>query len=206
MRRYFLIFTETLAMSTFPLLFGLAVVAPEAVVLLLHSKWASAAAPLSWLAMFMAVRTLSYPATQLLATLRFARFGAWVSFLSLAIMPVAFWFASGWGVGAVAASWLVLAPVTVLPTMVKVCREIECGTAEYLGALLPASVGCGAMLAVILTMPSWLTLSGWPRLISEVALGGTVYCTVLWFLFRERVMRFVRFFLDLRKPRDAAAV
>ncbi len=77
-RRYFLIFTELLSLSCFPLLFGLAIVAPDAVQLLLGSQWASAAAPLRWLAIFMAVRTMSYLNSQLGTTLRFTRFGMWM--------------------------------------------------------------------------------------------------------------------------------
>jgi PST family polysaccharide transporter len=206
MLRYFLIFTEMLAMTAFPLLFGLAVVAPEAVALLLKPAWASASAPLRWLAIFMAIRTLSYLSNQMLMTLRFTRFGMWMSFLNFALMPVAFYIASRWGVGAVAASWLIASPITVLPIIVKVSREIGCGIPQYLNALLPATVGCGGMLGAIFGLRRWITPRGWVGLIAEVALGGAVYGAVLWVLYRHRVMRFVRFFLDLRRAPASAAV
>jgi O-antigen/teichoic acid export membrane protein len=204
--RYYLIFTETLAMTASPLLFGLAVVAPEAVPLLLGPQWAGASAPLRWLAIFMAVRTLSYLSSQLLLTLRFTRFGMWMSFLNFALMPVAFYIASKWGVGAVAASWLIVSPITVLPIIVKVHREIGCGLAQYFDALLPAIVGCAGMLAAIFGLRRSIAPHGWPGLIAEVALGGAAYSAVLWLVYRQRVMRFVRFFRDLRRAPATAAV
>jgi hypothetical protein len=104
----------------------------------------------------------------------------------------------------VALSWLILAPVTVLPTIIKVCRAIECGVGEYLGSLLPACVGSGVMLAAILGLRAWMSPHGWPGLISEVALGGAVYCAALRVFYFDRVMRFVRFLRDLRGSRTAA--
>jgi len=207
MLRYFLIFSETLAMSVFPLLFGLAIVAPEAVDLLLGPKWALAAAPLRWLAIFVAIRTMGYLTGQVLTTLRFTRFGMWMSLITVALMPIAFYIASRWGAGAVAAAWLVMSPITVLPTAVKVFREIRCGFFQYLNALWPALAGSGAMLVAVMGFRSQVSLHGWLGLIAEVAVGGIAYCAILGGFFRNRVMRFIRFFRDFRRtPNPASAV
>lgn len=209
MRRYFLIFTESLSMAIFPLVFGLAIVAPEAVQLLLGPKWAGAAMPLRWLAIFMAVRTMSYLTNQLLTTLRFTRFGMWMSFLSFGLMPVAFWVASRWGVAAVAGAWLAMSPITVVPTAVKVLRTIRCGFSEYLGSLAPALAGSAAMLFAVLAVRIWVMPPTWPvifRLAAEVAVGGAAYLGVIWGFYRVRVMQYIRFFLQLRGSAQAVAV
>ena len=205
MLRYFLIFSETLAMSAFPLLFGLAIVAPETVALLLGPKWAGASSPLRWLAIFMVVRTMTSLMHQLIPTLRLTRFGMWMSFISFVLMPVAFYVASSRGVGAVAAAWLLMSPITVLPVAAKVFSEIGCSVAQYMRALSPAVAGSAAMLLAILGLRWWLRLQGWPGLMAEVTLGGVVYGGVLWVFFRERVMRFYRFFGGLRAPQSSAA-
>ena len=204
MLRYFLIFSETLAMTIFPLLFGLAIVAPETVVLLLGAKWAMAGAPLRWLALAVSIRTTLPLLNQILATLRLTRFGMWMTFLTFAVMPIAFYVASSRGIGAVAAAWLLMSPITVLPVALRVFREIGCGIMQYLNALLPAIVGSGAMLLAIIALRSRLVLHGWPGLIAEVVVGGLAYCICLWVLYRHRVMRFVRFFAGLRKSQSAA--
>jgi O-antigen/teichoic acid export membrane protein len=203
MLRYFLIFTETLAMTVFPLLFGLAIVAPETVELLLGPKWAMAAAPLRWLALAVSVRTMLPLLNQMLATLRLTRFGMWMSILTFVLMPIAFYVASSRGVGAVAAAWLLMSPITVFPVALKVFREIGCGVIQYLNALLPAIAGSGAMLLAIVALRSHLTLHGWPRLAAEVVAGGLAYCICLWGLYRHRVMRFVHFFARLRESKAA---
>lgn len=206
MRRYFLIFSETLAMSIFPLLIGLAIVAPEAVNLLLKSKWDSAIAPLRWLAIFIPIRTLGYLVSQLLNTLRFTRFAMVMSLVTFAVMPIAFVIASKWGVGAVAACWLIMTPIHTIPLFVKVFRAIHCGVVEYLNALLPAVVGSGLMLVAILGLRTRVQPHGWTGLAIEVSVGGIVYGAALWVLYRDRVMRFFRFFAGLRKRPEAASV
>jgi O-antigen/teichoic acid export membrane protein len=202
MVRYFLIFTESLAMTIFPLLFGLAIVAPEAVELLLGPKWAIAAAPLRWLAIFMTIRTMMSVMNQLLSTLRLTRFAMWMSLLTFVLMPVAFYLASPLGVGAVALAWLLTSPITVMPVAWKLFRAIGCSVTSYLNALLPALVGSGAMLVCVLALRSQLPLHGWAGLATEVAVGGLAYCACLWVFYRSRVMRFVRFFDDLRRSRN----
>jgi O-antigen/teichoic acid export membrane protein len=208
LRRYFLIFSELLSLSCFPLLFGLAIVAPDAVQLLLGSKWAGAAAPLRWLAIFLAVRTMSYLNTQLATTLRLTRYGMWLSLFNFGIMPVGFYVASRYGIGAVAAAWLVLSPATVLPITVKVLRAIDCSAAQYLKSLAPALMGSGAMLLGVIAF----RLSGAPshwnlfaRLAAQVAVGGIAYVGILAAFHRVRIMQYFRFFLELRSSPAVAA-
>ncbi len=198
MLRYFLIFSETIAMATFPLLFGLALVAPEAVQLLLGPKWAEASDPLRWLAIFMSVRTLSYLINQLLATLRLTAFGMRISMVNFILMPIVFYIASRWGVGTVAMSWLVMSPITILPAAVKVFRSIGCSVGQYIRALEPGIVGSAVMLAAVCALRRWVTLRGWTGLSAEVAVGGLAYCGVLGGLYLHRLSRFFRFFRDLR--------
>ena len=50
-RRYFVIILEGIGLAAFPLMLGLAMVAPEAVQAVLGPKWIAAAAPLAWLAL-----------------------------------------------------------------------------------------------------------------------------------------------------------
>ena len=206
MRRYFLIFTETLSMAVFPLVFGMATVAPEAVERLLGPKWEAAAAPLRWLAVYMAIRSMGYLVSQLLTTLRLTRFGMWMSLANFAVMPIGFYIASKWGLGMVAATWLFLSPLTFLPMAVKVLRAIHCSFLQYLTALLPALLGSASMIVAIEALRHWVTLAGWPGLGTEVATGGLAYAAVLWGFYRRRLLTFYRFFMDLRKSPDAAVM
>ncbi len=208
MRRYFLIFSETLAMALFPLVFGLAVVAPEAVQLLLGKNWASAAGPLRWLAIFMAVRTMAYLVNQLLTTLRLTRYGMWMTLLSLVVMPIAFFVGARWGISAIAAAWLVMSPITVLPVAMKVFPVIRCTLRQYLGSLAPAIAGSAVMLLAVLAFRSMWLPSHWPvfaRLSAEIAVGACAYAAIIAGFYRARVMQYVRFFLQLRTTPEPVA-
>jgi PST family polysaccharide transporter len=206
MLRYFLIFSESLAISVFPLLVGLAIVAPEAILLILGPKWAAAAGPLRWLSVSVMFRALLALMVQLLTTLRLTRFGMWMSLVTFVLMPAAFYLASGNGVNAVAAAWIVMTPVTFFPIAIKVFRQIGCTLSEYLNALSPAIVGSVAILIAVLALRSQVKLAGWPGLIEEIAVGGVAYVLVLFGLFRSRIMRFINFFRGLRTRQSVSAL
>jgi teichuronic acid exporter len=207
-RRYFLIVTESLALTVFPITFGLAVTAPEVVHVVLGPQWAAAVVPLRWLALFMGLRTMSGLLSQVLTSLRYTAFCMWISMLSLAVMPVSFYFASRWGLGAVAACWLALSPVTVGPLVLMLRRAISLPWRDYLDAVLPALLASAAMVAGLMAIRISPLPGGWPvsfSLAVQVVAGGAIYGTVLMLGYRERVLRYVRFFRQLRKKRDLLA-
>jgi teichuronic acid exporter len=199
-RRYFKIFSEVLSMSILPLMVGLVVVAPYAIKVLLTAKWDGAVVPLEWLAAFIGARTLSALGQQVLTSLRYTRYNMWVSVASFVIMPAGFYIATRWGAGAVAATWVVLAPVTILPVIVKLLRVIRLPFREYLNVLMPSLVGSAGMLAAVLAAKHWLLGSdARVSLAILVVIGGAVYAAILMTFYRERVIRYVRFLRGLRK-------
>ena len=201
-RRYFRIISESLSMSVFPLLLGLAAVAPQAIRVLLGKDWGAAIGPIRWLAVFMCARTLSTLFSQVLTSLRYTRFTMLVSLASFVIMPVAFIVASHWSTSAVAASWVILTPVTVLPLAVKLLRSIGLRFRDYFGVLVPALTGCVAMVAAVLVVRTWLGNTHAPvaaSLAVQVAVGGGVYLGFMWTFYREKLNRYIHFLLGLRK-------
>jgi PST family polysaccharide transporter len=205
-RRYFLFISDGLALSIFPLVFGLAMVAPEAVTGLLGPKWTLSIVPLQWLALYMALRTLNTLMTQVLTSLRFTNFLMWVSLFTFTVMPASFFFAAHtrWGTSAVAAAWIIMAPLTLFPPAVKLFRAIHCGFREYLAVLAPALAGSAAMLCAVFLV-RWALPAGWRPawiLAIEVAAGGAAYAGVLLGFYRPLVLRYVEFFQRLRKGRQ----
>jgi teichuronic acid exporter len=208
-RRYFLFITDALALSIFPLVFGMAVVAPEMVDAVLGPKWQAAILPLQWLAIFTAMRTMNGLMTQVLTSLRFTTYSLWISILSFVVMPVSFFFAAHWGAGAVAATWTLTAPLLMLPPALKLFREINCTIWDYLRILAPALVGSAVMVAGVLVLKKTVLPAAWLpiwRLAIEVSLGGFLYAGILFAFYRPLMMRYIQFFLRLRKDKDAALI
>ncbi len=207
-RRYLSIMTEFLALTVLPLTLGLAAVAPDAVAVILGPKWAEAVSPLRWLAVFAAIRTMSTLIGQVLTSLRFTRFTMWTSLISLLVMPASFYVASRWGPGAVAASWIIMSPVTAVPLLTKVLKATRIGYRAYLDLVLPALVGSAIMVAAVLGIQIYLP-KNWPQaagLSLQVMAGAAIYCGVMWLLYRERMLRYVRFALTLMRDPAPAQV
>ena len=202
-RRYLLILTEVLTMIELPLMVGLGMVAPEAVRVILEPKWAGLVSPLRWLVVFMTMRTLGTLIEQVLISQRATRFTMRLSLLNLLMMPVAFFFMAHWkGSSGVAASWVVLAPVTVFPLVLKVIQTVHARSLDFLNALLPAVSSCAVMVAVLFGLRMWLVNQSLPALaslITQVVAGTIVYGAVLIGFFGGRVQRYVRFLRDMRK-------
>jgi O-antigen/teichoic acid export membrane protein len=204
MRRYYLILTEVLTLALFPLVAGLVLVAPDAVRVLLGANWAGAVVPLQWLAVYSVIRSLNSLGGQVLTALRYQRFASWIGAINLIVMPVAFYLASFRGARIVAATWVLMSPVTGIPLILKILSALDCGKRRYLAALIPAATATGAMVGVLLILKPWL--AGWTpleRLAVEVPVGGVIYGAVLFTFFRKRVLQYVRFVLELRKSPES---
>lgn len=203
-RRYFLFISDALALSIFPLAFGLGMVAPQAIPAVFGpQKWNLAIVPVQWLAAYTTFRALNALMNQVLTSLRYTAFLLWVSVFTFVLMPASFYVAAHWGIGAVAATWVIMSPLTFLPPAVKLFRSIQCGVREYFAVLAPALAGSAAMVCAVFLVRRTLP-AGWPAtwiLVVEIAVGGAAYVAILLSFFRPLVSRYVQFFVRLRKDR-----
>jgi teichuronic acid exporter len=208
-RRYFLILVELLTMVELPLMLGLGVVAPEAVHVVLGPKWAGVVGPLRWLVLFMTMRTLGSLMDQVLISKRHTGFTMTMSLVNFCIMPAAFVAAAYWkGTSGVAATWFILSPITFLPVVWKVLRTIDTRLRDMAMSVLPAVGGVAIMLAALVALRRVPLIAVWPaalRLALLVSTGSVVYAGFLMLFFRPRVMRYVRFAIDLRHEKAALA-
>ena len=204
-QRYYRIIVELLSLAVMPLMLGLAILAPQAVLMILGPQWIAVTRPLQLLGLFMVVRVLGTVAEQVLVSQRLTRFTMRMSILSFVIMPVAFFLAARWkGADGVAAAWLVLSPLTILPLLIVVLRSIRISAREYGAALLPALAGSGVMALTLFAINSRLPAS-WPlsvRLGVQTGVGGAVYGGFILCFFRTRILRYVNFLSSLRKPKE----
>ena len=208
-RRYYLILAEILSLIVMPLMAGLAIVTALAVPVLFGARWTAAIAPVRWLALFMVVRTMGTLTEQVLISQRMTRFTMRISIFNFMVMPVAFIAGAKWqGMGGVAAAWLALSPFTIVPLVIVLLRAIHLPYRQYIMTLVPSLAGSAAMCLAVLAVRQWLLPAAWsPRLllITQVGVGGAVYGAVLWGFFREKVLRYARFLLEMRKRQNAAA-
>ena len=149
-RRYLLRLTEGLALLTFPASFGMALVAPDFVLLFLGPKWSGAIIPLQLLAVFVGFRSVVPMFTQILNVTKDSRFAMYMSVLSAVLMPTAFYLmGSRWGTTGLAVAWMTVYPILALVQYWRVSRRIALPVSDYLRALWPAVSSCAVMCAVV---------------------------------------------------------
>jgi teichuronic acid exporter len=188
-RRYFLNLTEGLALVTFPLTIGLALVSNEFVLTVLGSKWAGVVSPLRLLALYASWRSVTPLLSHVLTVTGETRFGMELSVLGLVLYPTAFYLGSHWGTTGIAAAWMVVDPMINLPVYRKVFQKLHMNTLQYLEALRPPITGSLLMSAALLLAKPFLPPS-WPlalRFAIQVAGGAIVYAAALLIFHRGRL-------------------
>ena len=184
LRRYVLRISEGLALITFPISFGLALVANDFVPVVLGPKWAGAIVPLQLLAAYAAFRSITPLLPQVLQIGGDSRFEMWRMVAAACVMPVGFYFsAERWGTVGLAMTWMVLDPVLAFPLYRRVFARIGLPLHDYVRALWPAVSGTAVMTVVVLAVGVFAgEWSPGVRLATRVASGAVAYglaCVVL---------------------------
>ena len=198
----FLKAVQLIMLVTCPLYFGLAVVAEDAVDLVLGEKWRAMAPIVAVLAFGMPMFTLYSlfaPAVTALGrtaiTMRSAMLGALV-------MPAAFLFAIQWGVTGLAWAWVLAFPLVPLAAFAQSRRLLGLSLRSMAAALVPGLAASACMaIAVGLAELALANLSSWQRLPLLVALGGASYLALLYVVSRATLDEVIGL-LARRKPRQ----
>lgn len=193
LRRYFLRITEGLALITFPLSLGLALVARDFVLVVLGSKWEGTIVPLQVLAAYAAFRSIIPLLAQVLIITRDARFEMWRMVTAAVIMPICFYVAAHrWGTTGLAMAWVLVDPLLAVPLYRRVFSKIELSPKAYLGALWPALSGTALMAAAVIAVGT-VGGSAWgagPRLAAQIVAGALSYGVACLVLHRDRFTAF----------------
>ncbi len=191
---------------TCPLYFGLAVVAPDAIALVLGAKWVAMAGLVTILGFAMPALTLHIlfaPAINATGrvgiTMRTSIFGALV-------MPIAFYIGMQWGAEGLAISWLVAAPLLPLFTFLMARKLLHLNLRRFVAAIAPGLLSAAAMAMAVREVGERLAgFAPWERLAIEVAFGGLVYVTILLATSRETVRELYAMVVRRKPPAPATA-
>jgi len=193
MRRYLLRITEGIALVTFPVSVGVALVARDFVLVALGAKWAGTIAPLQILAAYAAVRSITPLLPQVLHILRDTKFEMWNMVAAAVVMPATFYIC-GQRLGTVglAMAWVLVDPIFNLRLYRRVFSKIQLPVRAYVGALWPALSGTFLMAAVVLAVGR-LSGSAWTeglRLAAQIGAGVVSYGLACLLLHRRRLKAF----------------
>jgi PST family polysaccharide transporter len=189
LRRYFLQLTAMLGLVTIPAAVGMALVAPEFVLLFLGEKWRNAIAPLQLLAIYASFRSIVTLFPSVAINIGLSGFGMKNALTGAVVMPVAFLIGSRWGATGIAAAWIVVYPLFMLPFWRIVLKRLEMPPQRYFAAMWPA-ISSAILMAAAVTIVKSVSPAEWPlpvRLAVTVGAGVAAYLGSLLLLHREMV-------------------
>jgi teichuronic acid exporter len=203
LRRYVSNLSEMISLTMFPATVGLALVAREAVPLIMGHKWNGMIGPLQVLAAYATFRALVALLPKVLTQMGNARYVMRVELVGLVLMPIAFWIGSHWGIRGIALGWVCAYPFIALAHYWKTLNAIEMSVGEYLAALRPALHGTVAMVLVVFALQWKLPPLHfkWLHLMVEIAGGAVAYMGTVMLLHRDRVVHFVNIAKKIRGPK-----
>jgi PST family polysaccharide transporter len=189
MRRYVLRITEGLALLTFPISIGLALVARDLVPVVLGPRWSGTVLPLQLLSLYAALRSITPLLPQVLQLTGDSRFEMWRMAAAVLLMPVGFYVsAKRWGTVGLATAWIVLDPILLLALYHRVFTRIGMSARQYFAALWPAVSATLLMAAAVLTVAELLGRDSTrgARLAGQIAAGVATYGLACALLHRAR--------------------
>jgi len=202
LRRYMLALAEATGLITLPLSVGLALVSQEFVLTLLGQKWAPAIAPLTFLALYASIRSLTPIIWSVLYVVGDSAFAMKSSMTMAVVLPAAFVVGSHWGNAGIAAAWMIGFPIVAIPVTARVFHRIDLRWNSFLRVMAPALTGCLAMCGTVLGVKAILEPQStvpW-RLAILVATGAVTYCVVAGALSWPRRQTLRRAVSMLRTP------
>lgn len=202
LQRHFLKLVHFVALVTFPMFIGLALVASSAVDVLLGARWLPIVFPLQLLSVVSccrAIETINAPVTMARGRPRVL---VGNTLLTAIVLPIAFYVgARQGGITGVAISWLLVRPLLFAFVTYRTLAVVELGVARYLSGVWHPIAGSIAMIAVVMSVNA--SLGGMSSL-SRLLIGSLVGCLVYVIynvLFNFAALQDVREALSLRSPR-----
>lgn len=200
LRRYFLLLTEFLAVMTFPMSIGLALVADLLIPLLLGPQWDAVIAPLRLLCIYSAFLSSQTLLSHVLMWTGQFRVNMWCSILAGVVMPLAFLAVVDRGLEGIAWAWVVVLPIANIPSFIFAFRTIEIRVWNWASALAPALVACGVMVVTVTgireLLPDSFPLAA--RCAVAISVGAVTYVAVIWLVFARRIRELISFARAIR--------
>ncbi|MCZ2395941.1 MAG: lipopolysaccharide biosynthesis protein [Chitinophagales bacterium] len=140
---------RVLSLIAFPILWGIASIANEIILLFLGEKWQSAILPLQLLALMMPLRVLVHFLPSAVDALGRPDVTMRNSLYASIIMPIAFLIGCHWGLDGVALSWVIAYPLVFFINIYRMLQVIGLQLSDFFYATMPAmGITIGMYLAV----------------------------------------------------------
>jgi O-antigen/teichoic acid export membrane protein len=175
-----------LSLLFFPLLFGLAAVASDAVPLLLGAQWTASVVPLTLVSLVMPLRMINLVIPSYLKGLGHPGASLLTIGVACLILPAALLVGSRWGLAGIGAAWLFSYPVFFLASLSIAGRVTPLRIAPVLAAIVRPALAASLMLLLLWLAQSTLLAPLAPGLRLPLAVAFGIACYALAILLLDR--------------------
>jgi O-antigen/teichoic acid export membrane protein len=169
------------SLLAFPFYFGLAVIAPECIPLILGDKWAGIVPPLQILCLVFPLRTVAAILPPALYAVGRPGVNLANVLIALVLMSVAFLLGVQNGVVGLATAWAIAYPLVFLISSARGLRALVIPARSFAGAVLPAAAAGAVMGSAVALLRVALPIGNVPaQLAVVIVLGTLVYAGVLY--------------------------
>ena len=163
--------------------------------LVLGEHWSNAVLPLQLILLTIPLRIISNLFTPLMKALGFPSTGLIHISFSLLLTVIAIYFASGYGIIAVAASWLITTPLFFLFAVYLCASRAGISSMAIIQAVLPPLLLSSVMLGLLYCLQQLLLaeIDMLPRLVIMIVTGAVFYVLALRLCFKARFNEALKF-------------
>lgn len=197
-------FTRGISYATFPALAGMALVAPDLVMVMLGPKWTEAVLPLQALCISEIFRTVASLQSQLLISTgnvsRLVRY----STLCAVVLPVSIGFGA-WldGLRGVSMAWAIVYPILAMWLLREATIVSRMSVRDFWRAVRQPAYGTAVMAAAVVGVSNAIAPFAWPSLVNlicEVATGSLTYLAYVVIFDREGLLEIRQVLSDFGIP------
>jgi O-antigen/teichoic acid export membrane protein len=194
-REKLLLAVRSLSLVALPVFFGISVVAPELVTILLGPKWSSVVLPLTLLSLIVPIRMFDAMTPTVLFGIGRADRQAGNSLIALLMMVPAFAAAAYFGdIFTICLVWLTVYPLYFLICLKRSLPILNLTIPHYLSQIWKYFVMAAAMYAGVAILPTLFDVTAGTdltSLIASIVLGVLIYTALLWLYDRQNLIHLV---------------
>jgi lipopolysaccharide exporter len=176
-----------IAMFTYPMGFGLALVARLFVESFLSEKWLQVVIPMALVSIALAISSVGFVPGVLYKAINRPEILNWLSLIKIPAITFIVWYTTRWGIIGVAVGQIIFACITLLLDGYMVSRIIEFKIVEMWQALVPAIICTVSMVAAVSMAQVILSPSGITGLMFVTMIGAVTFIISLSFVDRNLV-------------------
>lgn len=185
--RHFLKAVRTMSFIAFPILWGIASIAPEIVNIFLGAKWSNASQPLLIIAFIVPIRMISNLISPTALGLGYPEIIFRNSLVAFVVMPIAIYIGTFWGLLGVCLAWVFAFPIVFLGNMYRLVNKLNINLIDVAQAMSKPFLLALFMFGFLQLLK--MSNFGGPydilRMLFFIVCGAVIYGGLTWLINRD---------------------